>query len=94
MSVVIIELYHEYSEVDKCHNFGLVTENLQGSYFVKNYIQWIWFCVAINLKNKDVKLFPYSLGKLVYSYKFCNDANRQGELIAKRIDTFLKNKTK
>ena len=53
MSVVKIELYHEYSEVDKCHNFGLVTENLQGSSFVKNYIQWIWFWVAINLKNKE-----------------------------------------
>ena len=94
MSVVKIELYHEYSEVDKCHNFGLVTENLQGSYFVKNYIQWIWFWVAINLKNKEAKLFPYRFGKLVYSYKFCNDANRQGELIAKRIDSFLKNKPK
>ena len=89
MSVVKIELYHEYSEVEKCHNFGLVTENLQGSLFVKNYIQWIWFWVAIKLKNKDVKLFPYGFGKLVYSYKFCNDANRQGNIIARRIDSFF-----
>jgi len=90
MEVIKIELYHEYSRTDKCHNFGIVTENLKESLFVKNYIQWIWFWVGLKLKNKEAKIFPYALGKLVYSYKFCNDASHQGEIIAKKIDSFFK----
>lgn len=88
MEHIKIELYHEYSKTEKCHEFGLVTENLEGSCFMKHYIQWIWFYLALNLKYKEIKLFPYPVGKLVKSYKFFNDATQQSEMIAKRIDSF------
>jgi len=83
-----IELYHEYNEVDSCHCFGIVTENLTNSAFNKNYIQWIWFHIGFNLKYENARIYPYKVGKLLYSYKFCNDAERQGKMIADRIKSY------
>jgi len=83
-----IELYHEYSSLDRCHQFGIVTENLNGSLFIENYIRWIWFHVGKAVQLKNVRIYPYAVGKLLYSYKFCNDAERQGKMIAKRINSF------
>ena len=83
-----IELYYEYSSIDRHHCFGIVTENLNNSAFYKNYIQWIWFHIGFNLKYENARIYPQKVGKLLYSYKFCNDAERQGKMIADRIKSY------
>lgn len=93
MEIIKIELYHEYSNTDQCHYFGLVTENLANTQFVKNYIQWIWFHLGSESKNKDLKILPYSCGKLIYKYKYSNDAKKQAQKLLNRINKFLKDGT-
>lgn len=83
-----IELYYEYSSIDRRHCFGIVTENLNNSTFNKNYIQWIWFHIGVNLQYKNTRIYPYKVGKLLYSYKFCNNAERQAKLIVNRINSY------
>lgn len=83
-----IELYHEYSSIDRRHCFGIVTENLNNTEFIKNYIQWIWFHIGVNLQYKNTRIYPYKVGKLLYSYKFSNNAERQAKLIVNRINSY------
>ena len=83
-----IELYHEYSSIDRRHCFGIVTENLNNSTLNKNYIQWIWFHIGVNLQYKNTRIYPYKVGKLLYSYKFCKSAERQAKLIVNRINSY------
>ena len=83
-----IELYYEYSSIDRRHCFGIVTENLNNTEFIKNYIQWIWFHIGVNLQNKNTRIYPYKVGKLLYSYKFSNNAERQAKLIVNRINSY------
>lgn len=93
MEIIKIELYHEYSNTDQCHYFGLVTENLASTQFIKNYIQWIWFYVGKKLPDKNIKILPYSCSNLIYGYKFCNCAEKQAEKIINQINKFLKDGT-
>lgn len=88
MEVVKIDLYHEYSKTDQCHYFGLVTENTASTQFIKNYIQWIWFHLGEKIQDKNIKILPYSCGKIVYKYKCCNDAKKQATQIFNRINKF------
>lgn len=89
MEQIKIELYHEYSKIDECHYFGIVTENISNTEFIKNYIQWIWYYIGYNsakIKSKKIKLLPYKSGKLLKKYKFCNDAEYQSIKIINRIN--------
>jgi len=91
--MITIELHYQYSELDKKHNFGIVTQpDMPGAY--KSYVQWIWFHVGRQLArtNKETYvIYPYKVGKLKKAYKYCNDAERQGTMIANRIKMILKN---
>ena len=93
-----IKLYSEYSTLDKCLCFGIEVINPQGD---ETYINWFWFHLGEYLHDKNVNkntfeimLFPYKVGKIVSTYKFCNDGRRQAKMIAKQIIKIIENGTK
>lgn len=79
-----IELSYKYSELDNRNEYGLV---LEGENY-EMYFRWVYFYIGMFL-NKKVTLYPFTLkkhkGRLLKSYKFLNDAERQARLIANRI---------
>lgn len=86
-----IELSYKWSDLDKEHQFGLVTTG-----DAQAYIQWIWYYLEVFLgTDRRYTLYPFSLtsdwqkGKVLKSYKFHTDAERQAKLIANRINKIV-----
>jgi hypothetical protein len=75
-----IELSYEYSELDKEPQFGLVIESVQ-----EDYARWIYFYLGRHLGIKEPAIFTYKIGEVLYDYKYLNDAEKQGLLIANKI---------
>jgi len=76
-----IELSYKYSELDKCHQFGIEFKDLQGW---EIYARWVFFYLGVNF-GKRHRLYPYNVGKVIKEYKNCNDAERQAKLLYNRI---------
>jgi len=74
-----IELSYKYSNLDNEPQFGLVIEGVP-----ETYARWIFFYIGRNLNIKPT-IYPFNIGKVLYSYKFCNNAERQALLIVNRI---------
>jgi len=90
-------LSHHYSQLDKCHQFGLIIQDPEG---YETYIRWIWFHLGELLKDVNINkepytaiLYPFDLGKIGKcnhkTYKYCNDGWRQAKFIANRIIKLL-----
>jgi len=77
-----IDVYHQYSNLDKEHQFGLVFRNEEN---YATYIRWIYFYLGKFLKD-GIGLYPYSVGKKIKTYQYCNDAIRQSKLISDLIN--------
>jgi len=75
-----IELSYKYSELDKQHQFGLVIDGVQ-----ENYSRWVYFYLGKHLGIKEPSIFPYKVGEVLYDYKYLNNAEKQGSLIANKI---------
>ena len=87
-----IKLYHQYSELDKEHQFGVVTESNE---YWNSYINWIWFYMGKKLGSKNYAIYPCSIGdaKPKRIYKNCNNAIKQANLLVNAMDSIL-NKSK
>lgn len=87
-----IELQYKYSKIDKTHCYCLKAAK-------DAYESWVWFYLGKNLseKGKDFRLYPYffydNSGKTILISKV-NDARKQGENIAKKINNHYALKTK
>lgn len=80
------ELSYRYSHLDNEHQFGIVVNNNTDEV----YVRWIFFHLGAFKKLHEITIYPFSLvkdfkGKVLREYKFCNDAERQAKMIAKRI---------
>jgi hypothetical protein len=83
-----IYFYHKYSDLDKVHEFGVVSDNSESAYFA-----WVFFYLGVYLSNEsfDLRLFPYkvySWEKPVKIYKI-NGAEKVAKLIVARIKRIL-----
>ena len=91
-----IRLYKEYFHVDGHVNFGIVCDYKEG---YETYLRWVWFHMGKELVNTVVNVpgypavYPFKIKKLVYAYKHCNNAERQGKMIAKRIIKIIQNES-
>jgi hypothetical protein len=83
-----IYFYHKYSDLDNRHEFGVVPEYNENTYFA-----WVFFHLGQELQKigLEVYLFPYkvySWEKPVAIYKI-NGADKVAKLIANRIKKIL-----
>lgn len=85
-----IELTYRYSDLDKRHEFGLITEGDN-----EICIRWIWYYLGVYLgADCKYKLYPFSMvdafgGKVLKSYKYSHSADQQAKLIANRINKII-----
>ncbi len=75
-----IELSYKYSDLDKEPQFGLVIEGVK-----EVYARWIYFYIGVHIGTKKQTIYPFKRGRILYSYKYLNDAERQGLLIVNKI---------
>lgn len=85
-----IELTYKLSHLDNEKQFGIKIINEREVHQV--YIRWVFYYLGVYLGIKDkFRLYPFSLksdvfkGKVLYQYKYCNDAQRQAKMIVKKI---------
>ncbi len=86
------ELKYGYSELDKTHCYYLLSAT-------NVFDSWIWFSLGKNLKatGKDFRLYPFHPNwktvKTIFVTKI-NLASKQGEMIARKINTHYLQKSK
>lgn len=82
-----IQLTYRFSHLDKEKQIGILSLNDEN---YATYMKWVWFHLGRMIGDLNYHIYPYSLipfggGKIVYTYKFCNDARRQAEMLATKI---------
>jgi hypothetical protein len=83
------ELSHQYSDLDRVHQFGLV---ITGINHVSDeiYVRWVFYYLgALFGITRHFRLYPFSSGNIQKEYKFCNNAERQARMIYTRIQKNL-----
>ena len=88
-----IELTYRYCKLDKVHEFGIDIINQNDRSMA--YYYWVWFYIGKHLKKEDFMLYPWSRNhhhdsKVLYRYKYCNDAERQAKMIVRKINSTMK----
>jgi hypothetical protein len=91
-----INLSYKYSDLDKCHCFGVDFENTE---FRDAYCHWVWYYLGVYLgKIKSFNLYPYSqtnspmYGKVLKTYKSSKGADEVAKLIVNRINKIANKK--
>lgn len=87
-----IQLTYRYSHLDKEKQIGILFKDGAENY--TTYNNWVWFHLGSMIGDLNCNIYPYSLigfkgGKIVYTYKYCNDAKRQAEMLANKIRKVL-----
>lgn len=83
-----VNIYYQYSDLDKQHQFGITFDNDE-NYAV--YIRWIYFHLGRRLSDsRDYSLYPYAVGEKIKTYEYCNDAERQAKYIINRMIKILR----
>lgn len=81
-----LELTYKYCALDKEKKFGLVF--VDDSNF-DIYTRWVFFYLGRELSKmtNEPRIYPFKIrdGRVVKKYKFLNNAQRQGKLLANRI---------